>query len=81
MKKIKSLALLALLMLSIGVQAGAIQEANQHLRSIFSGLHSLDPSVRIFYDMAAHRVDFSFYSIMCMDTTSCDTWYYLYIVR
>lgn len=78
MKKIKSLALLALLMLSIGVQAGAIQEANQQLRSIFSGLHSPDPTVRILYDMAAHRIDSSFYSIMCMDTTNTDKWYFLY---
>ena len=78
MKNFKILVLGALLSLSLGLQAGAIQEANQQLRSIFSGLHSPDPSVRIFYDMAAHRVDSSFYSIMCMDTTSCDTWYFLY---
>ena len=28
--------------------------------------------------MAAHRVDSSFYSIMCMDTTNTDKWYFLY---
>lgn len=78
MKKIKKLILLILLPLSIGVQAGAIQEANQQLRSIFGNLQKPSPTVRIFYDMAAHRVDSSFYSIMCMDTANCDTWYYLY---
>jgi hypothetical protein len=67
-----------MLITSIHIHAGAIQEANQQLRSIFSNLHRPSSTVRIFYDMAAHRVDSTFYDIMCADTTSCDTWYYLY---
>lgn len=65
-----------MLITSIHIHAGAIQEANQQLRSIFSNLHRPSSTVRIFYDMAAHRVDSTFYDIMCADTTSCDTWYY-----
>lgn len=63
---------------SFEVQAGFIQEANQQLRAIFSGLQNPDPTVRVLYDMACHRVDSAFYSVYCMDTTCTDTWFFMY---